>query len=64
VPKLFIHGQKDEIVPYTMGRTLFDAAADPKYFHAVEGAGHNDTFVVGGDAYFEAFTEFVKNSRL
>jgi hypothetical protein len=47
-----------------MGQTLFEAADNPKYFHTVEGAGHNDTFVVGGDAYFEAFTEFVKNSRL
>ena len=64
VPKLFVHGQNDEIVPLSMGRRLFAAAADPKFFYTVNGAGHNDTFVVGGDAYFQTLAAFVENSGL
>lgn len=40
-PKLFIHGTRDEIVPFEMGRRLYDAASDPKQILAVE-RGHND----------------------
>jgi hypothetical protein len=39
-------------------------AMQPKYFLPVKGAGHNDTFVVGGEGYFNALADFVNNSRL
>jgi fermentation-respiration switch protein FrsA (DUF1100 family) len=42
VPLLIIHGTHDEIIPFAMGKQLFDAANQPKQFWAVEGAGHND----------------------
>jgi fermentation-respiration switch protein FrsA (DUF1100 family) len=64
VPKLFIHGRHDDIVPFSMGRKLFEAAEEPKFFYAVTGAGHNDTFVVGGEAYFQTFAAFAKNTQL
>jgi fermentation-respiration switch protein FrsA (DUF1100 family) len=28
-PKLIVHGERDEIVPFAMGQKLFEAAADP-----------------------------------
>ncbi|MBI4604752.1 MAG: alpha/beta hydrolase, partial [Planctomycetes bacterium] len=46
-PKLFLHGDSDGIVPMRFGRRLFDAAADPKEWHEVPGAGHNDVPWVG-----------------
>lgn len=63
-PKLIIHGKEDEIVTFSMGRKLFDAAKDPKYFFPVEGAGHNDTFIVGGRRYFETVSAFAYHSRI
>ncbi len=61
-PKLFIHGQDDEIVPFEMGRRLFDASMGPKYFFPVKAAGHNDTFIAGGEDYFAALADFAYNS--
>jgi fermentation-respiration switch protein FrsA (DUF1100 family) len=60
VPKLFIHGDSDSLVPYTQGRELFDAASPPKAFYTIRGADHNDTYVVGGSTYFRRFREFIE----
>ncbi len=62
MPKLFIHSREDRVVPYRLGRELFEAATEPKRFHEVVGAGHNDTWLVGGDAYFEALSAFIDDS--
>lgn len=59
-PKLFIHSPADEIIPYAMGRRLFEAAPGPKAFHEVPGAGHNETWLVGGEAYLDAIRRFIK----
>jgi len=64
VPKLFVHGDRDEIVPFSMGQKLFEAAADPKFFYPVKGGGHNDVFIVGGEKYFEVFAEFARSARI
>jgi uncharacterized protein len=41
-PLLFVHGLNDRVVPVRFGKMLFDAAAEPKEAHWIEGAGHND----------------------
>jgi len=64
VPKLIIHGEDDEIVPFSMGKRLFEASMDPKYFYAIKAAAHNDTFIVGGKKYFEDLAYFANHSRL
>jgi len=64
VPKLIVHGDRDEIVPFSMGQKLFEAATDPKFFYPVKDAGHNDVFIVGGEKYFEVFAEFARNGKL
>lgn len=64
VPKLIIHGKADEIIPFSMGPKLFEAAAAPKHFLPLEKVGHNDTFIVGGRSYFEAFARFAYRSVL
>lgn len=58
-PVLFIHGDGDEIVPFEHSRALFAAAPEPKFFHRIRGAGHNDTYLVGGEKYFAAIREFI-----
>ncbi|TVR51185.1 MAG: alpha/beta hydrolase [Spirochaetaceae bacterium] len=57
-PVLIAHGDRDEIVPYAMGRRIYDAANDPKSFYRITGAGHNDTYVIGGTPYFRELRAF------
>ena len=60
-PLMVLHGDTDEIVPIDLARDLFGAANEPKRFYTIEGAGHNDTYVAGGDAYFEALRRFLED---
>jgi fermentation-respiration switch protein FrsA (DUF1100 family) len=60
VPLLFIHGALDFVIPPSMGQTLYDKATSPKRFYLVEGADHNDTYWVGGEAYFQAIAGFLQ----
>ncbi len=62
IPKLFLHGTVDEVVPYEIGRELYEAAAEPKEFYDILGADHNDTYAVGGSEYFEAWDRFVSRA--
>ncbi len=63
-PALFIHGDRDEVVPYELGRALYEAAPQPKEFYTLAGAGHNDTYLVGGPAYFERLRAFCEGLPL
>lgn len=58
-PLLVLHGDRDSIVPMEAGKKLFDAANEPKEFYVIQGADHNDTYVVGGQAYFAALGRFL-----
>ncbi len=59
MPLLFVHGDRDEIIPIELGKKVYEAANAPKSFYEVRGAGHNDLYVVGGRAYFRRLQEFV-----
>ena len=58
-PILFFHGDRDAIIPYPLGRALFEAAPLPKDFETLAGAGHNDTLEVGGPPYFARIARFL-----
>jgi len=58
-PLLVLHGRRDDLVPFEQGRRLFEAAPEPKTFYAVDGAGHNDVYLTGGDAYWRALADFL-----
>jgi len=58
-PLLMLHGNRDEVVPFESGYMLYKAANQPKKFCAIDGAGHNDTYIVGGEGYFAAIQEFI-----
>jgi pimeloyl-ACP methyl ester carboxylesterase len=62
VPALYIHGTADEIVPFEMGRRLFDATAGFKRFAAIDGGRHDDNAVVGGRAFRAAISAFVEEA--
>jgi fermentation-respiration switch protein FrsA (DUF1100 family) len=59
VPTLVMHGERDGIVPFRLGRALFEAIPEPKRFYAIPGADHNDTYIVGGDDYWKAWAAFL-----
>jgi hypothetical protein len=59
-PVLVFHGTDDVIVPIKMGRELAAAAPGPVEFVMIEGAGHNDTYAVGGKAYRDKLWSFVR----
>ena len=61
-PVLVMHGDRDEVVPYWMGERLFASAREPKRFFKIVGAGHNDTYTAGGDAYRNALVQFVRDN--
>jgi fermentation-respiration switch protein FrsA (DUF1100 family) len=43
-PLLVIHGDADPVVPFALGRKLFEAAAEPKRFVTVPGGTHGSIF--------------------
>ncbi len=61
-PTLFIHSTDDEIVPFSMGWRLYEAAPAPKEFLRIQGAGHNDTWAVGGAERLARIADFVAAS--
>ncbi|MBX3236888.1 MAG: alpha/beta hydrolase [Nitrospiraceae bacterium] len=58
LPKLFIHGDRDDVIPIELGQRVFAAAKPPKEFYVVRGADHNNVPSVGGQPYYERFTGF------
>lgn len=64
VPLLVIHGDNDDIVPFSMGEKLYESAKDPKFFYSVKGAGHNDTYIMGGAEYFDVIERFITDRKL
>jgi hypothetical protein len=60
MPLLVLQGDRDEVVPFAQGRRLFEAAPEPKRHYAIRGAGHNDTYIVGGEEYWRAIADFLE----
>lgn len=47
-PVLVIAGDRDDIVPESLSRRLYDSANEPKRYVVVPGAGHNDPDLLDG----------------
>lgn len=69
-PLLCYHGEVDEIVPYAMGKQLFESAPPQskcgieKRFLTIPGAGHNDIFRIGSHEITQAIHELLEEVRL
>jgi fermentation-respiration switch protein FrsA (DUF1100 family) len=63
-PVLVIHGTDDDLIPFEMGKKLFEAAPHPKRFLAVKKANHNDVFLAGRLDYLKAIEEFLSEAGL
>lgn len=58
MPKLFLHSRADEIVPFDLGKKLFDMAAQPKQLVELLG-GHNDAHEVDRDKFISTLNSFL-----
>jgi fermentation-respiration switch protein FrsA (DUF1100 family) len=63
-PVLVIAGDRDDIVPMSLSRRLYDAAAEPKRFVLVPGAGHNDPELVDGRQVLTEITGFLSSTDM
>jgi hypothetical protein len=63
VPLLVIAGEDDEIVPITQSRALYQAAAGPKRFVAIQGAGHNDPELLVGSRVLAEIERFLADIK-
>ena len=61
-PKLFIHSREDRVVPFELGRRVYEAAAEPKHFLEIQG-GHNDGFLVSSEVYLDTIDDFLSTYR-
>lgn len=59
-PLLMVHGDRDDIVPFSQGERLFAAAPEPKRFERLEGVGHNDLVARAGTRYMEILAAWVE----
>lgn len=57
-PVLVIHSPDDAIVPYALGKKVFEAAPEPKEFLEIRGS-HNDGWAESGEDYLEGLDAFI-----
>ena len=60
IPKLFLHGTADTVIPHSMGDDLFKAASEPKRLVKFEGAGHSGIAWSASEQYRRAIGDFVQ----
>lgn len=60
-PLLIVHGDADELVPFSMGERLRDAARASRSvaFHRVAGGDHNSSWVTGGEPYWASWRKIL-----
>jgi fermentation-respiration switch protein FrsA (DUF1100 family) len=68
IPLLVIHGDRDEVIAYELGRDVFAAAREPKWMWTIPGATHNDMHALAGAefarrlrVFYDALAERVKH---
>lgn len=58
-PMMFIHGTKDDFVPYSMGLEVYKVANCEKELYSVKGATHANSLYVNPDAYWNKVFKFI-----
>ena len=61
-PVMVIAGDRDDIVPESLSRRLYEAAPDPKRFLPVPGAGHNDPELLDGRLMLDEVGRFLSEA--
>jgi uncharacterized protein len=53
-PTMVIHSKSDDLIPFSMGESLYQAAANPYAFLTFDGYGHNDLVSARGEEIVKA----------
>ncbi len=61
-PKLFLHATNDEVIPFPLGKELFEAASEPKTFLETRG-GHNTAHTEDSAKFYGAITQFIESVK-
>jgi len=56
-PILIMHGEQDTIVPFTMGKTIYQLANEPKYFYFTK---HDDHMMIYDEPMIKTLKNFIK----
>jgi uncharacterized protein len=59
IPKFIVHGDRDQVVPFSQGQRLFEAALPPKTFYPIHGAAHMECLELGGGELMDRLKAFV-----
>lgn len=59
VPKLIIHSVDDELIPFELGRKIFEAAPEPKEFYQMRGS-HNEAILMAKEEYGQRIDTFLE----
>lgn len=62
-PVLVMHGDADSVIPFALGRELFDSITAPKEFVVIRGGDHNDAVAPDQAVYWSAVDRFVTGLR-
>mmetsp|Transcript_6304 Transcript_6304/g.9274 ORF Transcript_6304/g.9274 Transcript_6304/m.9274 type:complete len:483 (+) Transcript_6304:27-1475(+) len=65
VPILYIVGEKDEIVPTSHGKELYERSLKSSIYtmlHLVKGGTHNETWMQGGSKYWDTMKMFLSQA--
>jgi fermentation-respiration switch protein FrsA (DUF1100 family) len=54
-----MHGTRDQVIDYELGKQVFEAVPGPKQFWSVEGAHHSDITQVAGGRYTAKLRAFL-----
>lgn len=57
-PVLIVHSRDDEMIPFSHGEKLFEAANEPKEFLEIRGS-HNEGFIVSAQRYHDGLDSFI-----
>lgn len=60
-PVLVVHSRDDEIIPFTHGQQLYDAAREPKRLLELHG-DHNAGFMISRDTYLAGLDAFLRDA--
>lgn len=58
-PVLVVHSEEDDLVPYSQGRAVYEAAGDPREFLTIHG-GHNAGFLQSVNDYLDGLDAFLR----
>jgi fermentation-respiration switch protein FrsA (DUF1100 family) len=63
VPVLQLHGDRDSVIPFALGRELHNRLAVPKRFVVITGGDHNDAVPPDAAAYWGAIDSFAASLK-